>query len=131
MQRAWLRTACFAVQQVDREKFNQLKGRQGIVYFNDGEPQYADVLGNAQMVYYITEDDSISGPTLLGVNVGMGTDMRIYFDTTRAPSRVVTYDKPDLKTYPISMVPEEWRRLKDFQWLAKRRPRKPQDVFVW
>ena len=131
VQRAWLRTACFAVQQVDREKFNQLKGRQGIVYFNDGEPQYADVLGNAQMVYYITEDDSISGPTLLGVNVGMGTDMRIYFDTTRAPSRVVTYDKPDLKTYPISMVPEEWRRLKDFQWLAKRRPRKPQDVFVW
>ena len=57
--------------------------------------------------------------------------MRIYFDTARAPSRVVTYDKPDLQTYPVSMVPEEWRRLKDFRWLTNRRPRKPEDVFVW
>ena len=129
--RAWLRTACFALQQVDREKFNQLKGKQGVVYFEEGEPQYADILGNAQMVYYITEGDSASGTSLVGANVGMGSDMRIYFDTSRAPSRVVTYDKPDLKTYPVSMVPEEWRRLKDFRWLANRRPRKPEDVFVW
>lgn len=129
--RAWLRTACFALQQVDREKFNQLKGKQGVVYFEEGDPQYADILGNAQMVYYITEGDSASGTSLVGANVGMGSDMRIYFDTSRAPSRVVTYDKPDLKTYPVSMVPEEWRRLKDFRWLANRRPRKPEDVFVW
>ena len=129
--RAWLRTACFALQQVDREKFNQLKGKQGVVYFEKGEPQYADILGNAQMVYYITEGDSASGTSLVGANVGMGSDMRIYFDTSRAPSRVVTYDKPDLKTYPVSMVPEEWRRMKDFRWLANRRPRKPEDVFVW
>jgi hypothetical protein len=131
VRRAWLRTACFAMQQVDREKFNQLKGKQGVVYFEKGEPQYADVLGNAQMVYYITEGDSTTGTTLVGANVGIGTDMRIYFDTARAPSRVVTYDKPDLQTYPVSMVPEEWRRLKDFRWLTNRRPRKPEDVFVW
>lgn len=129
--RAWLRSACFAMQQVDREKFNQLKGKQGVVYFEGGEPQYADVLGNAQMVFYITEGDSTSNTSLVGANVGVGTDMRIYFDTTRSPSRVVTYDKPDLQTYPISMVPEEWRRLKDFRWLPNRRPRKPEDVFVW
>ena len=131
VRRAWLRTTCFAMQQVDREKFNQLKGKQGVVYFEKGEPQYADVLGNAQMVYYITEGDSTTGTTLVGANVGIGTDMRIYFDTARAPSRVVTYDKPDLQTYPVSMVPEEWRRLKDFRWLTNRRPRKPEDVFVW
>lgn len=128
---AWLRSSCFAVQQVDREKFNQLKGRQGIVYFALGEPKYADVMGNAQMVYYITDGDSTSGISLVGVNVGVGSDMRIYFDTTHAPSRVVTYDKPDLKTYPVSMLPEEWRRMKGFQWLANRRPRKPEDVFIW
>lgn len=131
VRRAWLRSSCFGVQQVDREKFNQLKGKQGIVYFEKGEPKYADVLGNAQMVFYITEGDSNTSTSLLGVNVGIGTDMRIYFDSTRAPSRVVTYDKPDLQTYPISAVPEEWRRLKDFRWLTHRRPRKPEDVFVW
>lgn len=131
IRQAWLRSGCFAIQQVDREKFNQLKGRQGVVYFSHGEPQYADVTGNAQMTYYITEEDSIHGPTLVGVNVGMGSDIRIYFDTTRAPSRVVTYGKPDLQTYPLSLLPDEWRRMKDFRWLANRRPRKPEDVFVW
>lgn len=131
VRQAWLRSSCFAIQQVDREKFNQLKGRQGVVFFAFGEPQYADVLGNAQMVYYITEGDSASGTTLVGANVGMGSDIRIYFDTTRAPSRVVTYDKPDLMTYPVSMIPEEWRQMKGFRWLANRRPRKPEDVFVW
>ena len=128
---AYLRTACFAMQQVDREKFNQLKGHQGVVYFQGGEPDYADVVGNAQMVYYITEEDSNGRAALVGVNVGVGTSMRIYFDTTRAPVRVVTYDKPDMQTYPVDMLPEEQKRLPDFQWMSQRRPCKPEDVFVW
>lgn len=131
VRQAWLRSSCFAMQQVDREKFNQLKGRQGVVYFASGEPRYADVLGNAQMVFYITESDSTGKESLLGVNAGMGTDIRIYFDTNRAPRRVVVYDKPDMQTYPVKELPDEWKRLKDFQWLSARRPRRPLDIFKW
>ncbi len=129
--RAYLRSGCFAVQQVDREKFNQLKGLQGTVYFTDGEPDYADVEGNAQMVYYITEEDSAGRTMLVGVNAGMGTSIRIYFDSTRAPMRVVTFDKPDMQTYPVGSLPEELKRLPDFRWLPMRRPRSPEDVFRW
>ncbi len=128
---AYLRTDCFAVQQVDAEKYNQLKGIQGIVTFREGEPQYADVKGNAQMVFYITEEDTAGHTALMGVNAGVGTDIRIYFDTSRAPVRVVTYDKPDMQTYPVMQLPAELQRLPDFQWLTTRRPRKPEDVFVW
>ena len=128
---AYLRSNCFAMQQVDREKFNQLKGRQGIVHLDAGEPRYADVIGNAEMVFYITESDTASGTSLIGANVGVGSSMRIYFDTARAPERVVTYDKPDMKTYPVMSVPDEWKRLKGFRWLPQRRPRRPEDVFVW
>ena len=131
VKQAWLRTDCFAVQQVDRLKFNQLKGHQGIVYFRDGEPNYADVIGNAQMVFYITEEDTNGRTGLLGVNAGVGTSMRIYFDSTRAPVRVVTVDKPDMQTYPLDKLPEELKRLPDFKWMSDRRPRKPEDVFVW
>ena len=131
IRQAWLRTNCFAVQQVDREKFNQLKGHQGVVYFRNGEPDYADVLGNAQMVFYITEEDSAGRTVLIGVNAGVGTDMRIYFDTARAPVRVVTFDHPDMQTYPVGQLPVELRRLPDFRWLPLRRPRRPEDVFVW
>ena len=131
VRQAWLRSDCFALQQVDRDKFNQLKGHQGVVYFHEGEPHHADVLGNAQMVFYITEEDTAGRTVLVGVNAGVGTDMRIYFDTTRAPVRVVTYDKPDMQTYPVGQLPAELRRLPDFRWLPERRPRKPEDVFLW
>lgn len=127
----YLRTGCFAVEQVDRDKFNQLKGRQGIVYFLEGNPTYADILSNAQMVYYITDEAVDGNLQLVGANVGIGTDMRIYFDSTHAASRVVTYDKPDLQTYPVMELPEEMKHLSDFRWLTARRPRSPEDVFKW
>lgn len=131
VKRVYLHTDCFAIQQVDVEKFNQLKGRQGVVYFQDGEPLYADVLGNAQLVFYITEEAPDGGQQLVGVNAGVGTDLRIYFDTARTASRVVVMDKPDMKTYPVMQLPDEYKRLPDFKWLTKRRPRKPEDVFIW
>ena len=127
----YLRTDCFAVEQVDRNKFNQLKGRQGIVYFQEGSPLYADILSNAHMVYYITDEAPDGKPQLVGVNVGIGTDMRIYFDSTHAASRVVTYDKPDMQTYPVMQLPEEMKQMQDFRWLTARRPRSPEDVFKW
>lgn len=127
----YLRTDCFAVEQVDRDKFNQLKGRQGVVYFHEGSPTYADILSNAQMVYYITDEAPDGMPQLVGANVGIGTDMRIYFDSTHAASRVVTYDKPDMQTYPVLQLPEEMKQLPDFRWLTARRPRSPEDVFKW
>ncbi len=129
--RAYMRTDCFAIEQVDREKYNQLKGRQGVVYFTNGEPDYVDILGNAQSVFYITEEGSDGRMQLVGVNAGVGTDMRIYFDSTRSASRVVTYDKPDMQTYPVMQLPDELKRLPGFRWLTARRPRSPHDVFRW
>lgn len=131
MRRAYLRTDCFAIQQVDRERFNQLKGKQGVVYFADGEPDYVDILGNAQMVFYITEEGPDGKEQLVGVNAGVGTDMRIYFDSTRYASRVVTYDKPDMQTYPVLKLPEDLKQLPGFRWLTRQRPRRPEDVFKW
>lgn len=124
----YLKSNSFSVEQVDPEKFNQLKGRNTILYFREGEPYYSDVLGNAEMVYYITDEDASGHPMLVGVNVGMGSDMRIYF-VDRAPDRVVTMGKPDMSTYPLDQLTADKKTLKNFKWLDADRPKEPLDVF--
>lgn len=127
---AWLNSNVFCIEQVDPDKFNQVKGRNAIVYFLKGEPDYADVLGNAEMVYYLTEEDVAGTKYLIGVNVGMGSDMRIYF-VDRAPDRVVTQGNPDMSTYPLEQLPADKKQLANFRWIEDRRPMQPLDVFVW
>lgn len=126
----WLRQNLFIAEWVDSTKFNQLKGRNGILYFNEGEPTYADVLGNAQMVYYITEEDSVGRLSLMGVNAGVSSDMRIYFKD-RKMHRLLSYVNPDMHTYPVDRLPEELCRLHGFRWFHDRRPRDRYDVFNW
>lgn len=124
----YLKSNSFSVEKVDLEKYNQLKGRNSILYFEKGEPNYADILGSAEMIYYITDEDSFGKKSLVGVNVGVGSDMRIYFNN-RAPKRVVTMGKPDMSTYPLEQLSEEKRKLTHFRWLEDERPKEPMDVF--
>ena len=128
--RAYLNSNIFCIEQVDPDKFNQVKGRNAVVYFVEGEPDYADVLGNAEMVYYLTEEDNYGRKSLIGVNVGLGSDMRIYF-VDRAPDRVVTKGNPDMNTYPLDKLEAEKKQLANFKWIDDRRPKKPLDVFKW
>ncbi len=127
---AFFNSNCFFIEQLDPEKFNQVKGRNTIVYFDKGEPSYSDILGNAELVYYITDEDDMGRQYLIGVNVGKGSDMRIYF-VDRAPDRVVTIGNPDMDTYPLDKLDAEKRRLANFHWFDAERPRQPMDVFKW
>lgn len=127
--KAYLRSNSLNIEQLDPDKYNQVKGRNAEVTFKKGEPDYADILGNAEMVYYITDDDS-GRVSIIGVNVGQGSDMRIYFKD-RAPERVVTSGNPDMHAYPLGKLDPEKRTLRGFLWLDAHRPKTPMDVFVW
>ena len=120
-----LRSNVFAIERVDDEKFNQVKGRNSDVYLASSEPLYADILGSARMVYYVLDE---SPRSLLGVNVGMGSDMRIYFKD-RKPRRFSTFVMPDMKMYPPDKLPDDERLLPGFRWLDNLRPSSPDDVF--
>ncbi len=127
---AWFNSNVFCIEQVDPDKYNQVKGRNAVVHFRQGEPHYADVLGNAEMVYYLTEDAPSGRKSLIGVNCGIGSDMRIYF-LDRAPDRVVTLGNPDMNTYPYDQLPQDKKQLANFNWIDTRRPKQPLDVFIW
>lgn len=126
--KAYLEGRFFAIEKVDSLKFNQVKGKRCEVFFKDGEPDYADILGSAEMVFYITEDGDDGRPALIGVNVGVGSDMRIYMENREA-SRVVTKGEPDMHTYPLELLPADKTRLNDFKWQVELRPKDRQDVF--
>lgn len=128
--KAYLNSNGFAIEQVDPEKYNQVKGRNMVVYFIEGEPHYSDILGNAEMIYYILDEDDYGHRSLVGVNVGAGSDMRIYF-VDRAPDRVVTFGNPDMNTYPLDKLDAGKRELENFHWYDSQRPKKPMDVFIW
>lgn len=137
-----LRSNVFSIERVDSEKFSQVKGRNADVYLESSEPLYADILGSARMVYYVideqterivpdnaTEDTiTLTSRSLLGVNAGMGSDMRIYFKK-RKPTRFATYVSPDMKMYPPDKLPADERLLPGFRWLDDIRPKSPDDVF--
>ena len=128
--KAFFHNNSFFIERLDREKFNQVKGRNTVVYFVDGEPSYADILGNAEMTYHITDEDAYGNKLLVGVNAGIGSDMRVYF-VDRAPDRVVTFGNPDMQTYPIEQLPQEKKFLQNFHWFDAERPKRPMDVFKW
>lgn len=124
-----LRNNVFSVEQVDPLKFSQLKGHNADVYCHKNEPRYADILGSARMIYYVIDEEGASGRELLGVNCGIGSDMRIYFNDDRKPSRVTTFGNPDMKMYPPDKLPSDQKQLPGFSWQIDRRPQSPADVF--
>lgn len=126
-----LKNNMFAIEKVDAQKFNQVRGKNGKVFLDDSEPRWADILGSAQMVYYVTENVKIGEATeqrLVGVNIGVGSDMRIYFKN-REPKRFSTFGNPDMKMYPPDQVPENERRMQGFEWRDAIRPHSPGEVW--
>ena len=149
-----LNSNCKGMGAVDDEKYNQLKGARGVVSFVAGDIHTVDVLGNTEVVYYVTEElkaDSLTSDTLtvdtlsvgqdsvaqdtavlglIGINAGTCTDMRLCF-ADGEPIHAVMHGHPDMRVYPLSQLPEDKRRLPGFQWFGDRRPRVPLDVFRW
>ena len=119
----------FIVQQVDINKFNQINGKTAIVHLDGRNPLYCDIIGNAQSIYYLTEEQDDGSEALLGVNVGIGSGIRIYFNENREPSRIVTYTNPDMTTYPIKDLPEDKKTLKGFKWCHDKRPLHVNDIY--
>lgn len=129
--RVYLNGNMMTIEKVDSLKYNQAKGRNSIVYLQKSEPLYADILGSARMVYYVLDEESINGKiekSLIGVNAGVGSDMRIYFKQ-RKPSRFVTIGQPDMKMYPPEMLPADEKQLPGFEWKDRIRPQNRDDVF--
>lgn len=114
-------------QEVDTTHYSQVKGREMVAFFKEGDISQLDVNGNAQTYYYFEEEDEL-GRYPNGFTDVMSAEMAFRFDKGQLDN---IYWARDIVTELFSMddIPEDHPRiLPGFQWFGERRPVK-KDVF--
>ena len=104
--------------------YNQIRGNTLNGYFKDGVMDYMRARGNAESIYYITDEDS----AYIGVNRSTADVIDMFFKD-KALNRVVYRNEVQGTTTPIRQVNFEEMRLRNFKWLEERRPKTKFELF--
>lgn len=115
----WLRQNAFVINSDDERMFNQIKGRNNTVFFEDNAAREMLVEGNAQAVYYAVDDNR----AYIGVNETECSEMRLFFEENQL-SGIKFYAEPKGKFLPMRQAgTTESKKLEGFFWEKTRRPR--------
>jgi len=113
---------------INLDKFNQIKGKTMKGYFEDNKLYMVDIDGNAESVYFIYEDSKEENE-LMGVNIGKGSGMRVYFEEKKI-KKITTFNNPEFFADDIDNISKEKRLLKGFNNRFYQRPLMPNDIFI-
>lgn len=105
--------------EIDTMYYNQVKGKDIVTHFVDGQMYRNDVEGNAQTIYCMQQEDS---PEVTGLMYIESASITFYF--AEGDIDKITYKQnPTYVIYPMDMIPETQKlRLPDFEWYYDRRP---------
>jgi len=101
----------FIINSPNDKFFNQIKGRTITASFEEGEMRIADVNGNAQSVYYATDDSG----AFIGVNKTECSDMVLYFSNKQI-ERIKFLAEPKSRMDPVQQVDHSTMLLEGFNW---------------
>ncbi len=118
-----MNNSAFIISEEDQGLYNQIKGKEILGYFQDGELYRVNVSGNAETLYYPAEDEEI-----IGANKAASSSLLIFLKESK-PDRIRFLNKPEATLYPLEDFPHEERFLQNFIWLDDIRPKSRQDVF--
>ena len=116
--RAYVNTNSFVISHDTLTRFNQIKGRNMVAYFKEGDLDYVDVLGNGESIYYAKDDADNS---LIGLNYIICSNMIIYFKKNQL-NQISFLRKPDAKFIPPQQISPSDRELKNFKWREEIKP---------
>ncbi|MCB0401242.1 MAG: hypothetical protein KDD41_04105 [Flavobacteriales bacterium] len=125
--RMYMNDQAFIISQVDSlaEKFNQIKGKNMIGYFNDNELKKIDVMQNSETVYYPLDDDG----KYIGVNKLSGSNMLVRLK--ESDIETITFMKsPEGELMPLHQVNPKDVVLKGFNWRIEEQPADRWDIFL-
>lgn len=121
---AHLVDAAFVTRQVDSIRFDQLSGKEIYAYMRNGELYKVDVSGNAETIFYPTEDDG----TLVGVNTTQSSYVNVFFNN-RKIEKVLLTAASNGTMYPLEQLTREDALLGGYFWADLERPKNKWDIF--
>jgi len=124
--RMYIDTNAFALSKDTLGYFNQVSGRDMVVFFKDNAIQKADVYGNSQTVYFVRDEDN----ELIGVNLSLSSNLRVYFDTAGIKD-IIYLHKPDASLNPLKELSRRALFLRGFYDYDAIRPKTKLEIFVW
>jgi lipopolysaccharide export system protein LptA len=118
-----LYNSAFVTSQVDTVRFNQIKGRTLIGYFDNNKLYKININGNGESIYYLLDGENIAG-----VNKGKCARMEIYIKDG-AITNIIQHEAPEGVIDPPDKVSTARLRLEGFNWYDSLRPKKVKDIF--
>ena len=114
------------VEQQDSVHYNQVAGKEAKGYFKNGVIHKAEVIGNVELAFYITEKDS----SLIALNTSVASKLTMYLENQKM-QRVILSPQPKGMAYPMDQIPADKLYLKNFVWFDYLRPKSKYDIFEW
>lgn len=99
--------------------FNQIKGRNMDIFFNDGDIKKVDVKGNGESIYFIADEKK---SILQGMNRIKCSDITMYFADSSTLEEVVFLKSPDGIITPPHLFQKDKQELQFFNWRIEERP---------
>ena len=93
-------------------QFNQLKGINLLGNFEENELQTIDIVKNAEMVYYLYDDNT---KDLIGVDKAICSAMQLSMADNQIQS-ITFLNKPEGAVYPVEELPKDQQQLSGFYW---------------
>ncbi len=107
----------------DLKFFNQIQGREINAFFVDNKMSTMYVNGNAQLVYYLKDDDK----AYIGVNTSECSKMTFFFENN-AVKDIKLYVEPKSMVYPMKSAQHETLKVKGFIWNFDSKPQGKDDL---
>lgn len=110
---------------LDENKFNQIAGRKIQGFMKNDTIRKVNIMGNAQIIYYIKQKQSFKG-----VNKTNCSDITVWLGGKEGLDKVTFKNKPESVVLPLSDVDDKELRLKGFIWLENKRPKSKSELFL-
>jgi lipopolysaccharide export system protein LptA len=114
----------FVINESQAGVYNQIKATRLDGFFKNGTIDTIGAKGNAESIYFIQDNDS----AYTGINQTNSDALDAYFDKG-ALQKVVLRSAVKGTLWPISQKDPATMRLKNFEWLERRRPKTKYELF--